>query len=219
LARGASLGLHESQSRLWENLVGRSLAFWKYFYPRLQQTFPQQFANVRLDEFYRAINKVQPSFIRVEADEATYNLHIILRFEIEREMIHGEVQLKDLPELWNSRFHEYLGMEIPNDSLGVLQDIHWSMGLIGYFPTYSLGNIISCQIWEKVLEEIPNLYEQFEQGYFLPLREWLRDNLHRYGRKFTPLETLQKVTGKAEIDVDPYLRYLKGKFSEIYGLK
>lgn len=219
LARGASLGLHESQSRLWENLVGRSLAFWKYFYPRLQQTFPYQFANVRLDEFYRAINKVQPSFIRVEADEATYNLHIILRFEIEREMIHGEVQLKDLPEVWNSRFHEYLGMEIPNDSLGVLQDIHWSMGLIGYFPTYSLGNIISCQIWEKVLEEIPNLYEQFEQGYFLPLREWLRDNLHRYGRKFTPLETLQKVIGKAEIDVDPYLRYLKGKFSEIYGLK
>ncbi|GIV65328.1 MAG: carboxypeptidase Taq [Bellilinea sp.] len=218
LARGASLGLHESQSRMWENLVGRSLPFWKYFYPRLQQAFPQQFAEVRLEEFYRAINKVQPSFIRVEADEATYNLHIILRFEIEREMIRGEIALKHLPEVWNSRFQEYLGLGIPNDRLGVLQDIHWSMGLIGYFPTYSLGNIVSCQIWEKVLEAIPDLYEQFERGQFLPLREWLRENLHRYGRKFTPKETLQKVTGKAEIDVEPYLRYLKTKYSEIYGL-
>ncbi len=218
LARGASLGLHESQSRMWENLVGRSLPFWKYFYPKLQQTFPQQFDGVRLEEFYRAINKVQPSFIRVEADEATYNLHIILRFEIEREMIRGEIALKDLPEIWNSRFREYLGLRIPNDSLGVLQDIHWSMGLIGYFPTYALGNIISCQIWEKVLEAIPDLHDQFERGQFLPLREWLRDNLHTYGRKFTPKETLQKVTGKAELDVQPYLRYLNTKFSEIYGL-
>jgi len=218
LARGASLGLHESQSRMWENLVGRSLPFWRYFYPKLQQAFPQQFEGVRLEDFYRAINKVQPSFIRVEADEATYNLHIILRFEIERQMIRGEIALKHLPEVWNSRFQEYLGLDIPNDRLGVLQDIHWSMGLIGYFPTYSLGNIVSCQIWEKVLEAIPDLYEQFERGQFLPLREWLRENLHRYGRKFTPKETLQKVTGKAEIDVEPYLRYLKTKFSEIYGL-
>jgi carboxypeptidase Taq len=218
LARGASLGLHESQSRMWENLVGRSLPFWKYFYPRLQQAFPQQFEGVRLEDFYRAINKVQPSFIRVEADEATYNLHIILRFEIEREMIGGKIALKHLPEIWNSRFREYLGLSIPNDSLGVLQDIHWSMGLIGYFPTYSLGNIVSCQIWEKVLETIPDLYDQFERGQFLPLREWLRENLHRYGRKFTPKETLQKVTGKAEIDVEPYLRYLNTKFAEIYGL-
>jgi carboxypeptidase Taq len=218
LARGASLGLHESQSRMWENLVGRSLSFWKYFYPKLQQVFPQQFSMIRLEEFYRAINKVQPSFIRVEADEATYNLHIVLRFEIERGMISGEIPLKDLPEVWNSRFHEYLGLDIPNDSLGVLQDIHWSMGLIGYFPTYSLGNIISCQIWEKVLEAIPDLYEQFERGQFMALREWLCENLHKHGRKFTPKETLQKVTGKAEIDVEPYLRYLKTKFSEIYGL-
>lgn len=218
LARGASLGLHESQSRMWENLVGRSLSFWKYFYPKLQQVFPQQFSMIRLEEFYRAINKVQPSFIRVEADEATYNLHIVLRFEIERGMISGEIPLKDLPEVWNSRFHEYLGLDIPNDSLGILQDIHWSMGLIGYFPTYSLGNIISCQIWEKVLDAIPDLYEQFERGQFMALREWLRENLHKHGRKFTPKETLQKVTGKAEINVEPYLRYLKTKFSEIYGL-
>lgn len=218
LARGTSLGFHESQSRMWENLVGRSLPFWKYFYPKLQQVFPQQFSMVRLEEFYRAINKVQPSFIRVEADEATYNLHIILRFEIEREMIHGEISLKDLPEVWNSRFREYLGLSIPNDSLGVLQDIHWSMGLIGYFPTYSLGNIISCQIWEKVMAAIPDLYDQFERGQFMPLREWLRGNLHRHGRKYSPKETLQKVTGKAEIDVEPYLRYLNTKFSEIYGL-
>lgn len=218
LARGASLGLHESQSRMWENLVGRSLSFWKYFYPKLQQLFPQQFSMIRLEEFYRAINKVQPSFIRVEADEATYNLQFILRFEIERGMISGEIPLKDLPEVWNNRFHEYLGLDIPNDSLGVLQDIHWSMGLIGYFPTYSLGNIISCQIWEKITEAIPDLYQQFERGQFMPLREWLRENLHKHGRKFTPRETLQKVTGKAEIDVEPYLRYLNTKFSEIYGL-
>lgn len=218
LARGASHGLHESQSRMWENLVGRSLPFWRYFYPKLQQTFPLQFSMVSLDQFYKAINKVQPSFIRVEADEATYNLHIILRFEIEREMIHGEIELRDLPEVWNSRFKDYLGLEVPNDSVGVLQDIHWSMGLIGYFPTYSLGNIIACQIWEKVLEDIPDLYEQFERGQFMALREWLRENLHRHGRKFTPRETLQKVTGKADIDVQPYLRYLKTKFGEIYGL-
>lgn len=218
LARGASLGLHESQSRMWENLVGRSRPFWKFFYPSLQETFPAQFGNVSLETFYRAINKVQPSLIRVEADEATYNLHIILRFELEQEMIAGKVALKDLDEIWNARMKEYLGIVVPNSAVGVLQDVHWSSGLIGYFPTYSLGNIISCQIWERVLQEIPDLYQQFERGEFMVLREWLRENLHRHGRKFSPKETLQKVAGKPAIDVRPYVRYLKAKFGEIYKL-
>lgn len=218
LSRGASQAFHESQSRMWENLVGRSRPFWKFFYPILQETFPEQFTNVGMEVFYQAINKVQPSLIRVEADEATYNLHIILRFELEREMIRGEIALKDLPEVWNTRFREYLGIAVPNDAMGVLQDIHWSMGLIGYFPTYSLGNIISCQIWEKAVQAMPDLDEQFERGEFQNLREWLRENLHRFGRKYSPRETLQRVTGKAEIDVQPYLRYLRSKLGEIYAL-
>jgi carboxypeptidase Taq len=216
LARGASHSLHESQSRMWENLVGRSRPFWKFFYPRLQTTFPEHFSNTDAEVFYRAINKIQPSLIRVEADEATYNLHIILRFELEQEMLSGAIRLKDLPEAWNTRFKDYLGIDVPTDALGVLQDVHWSWGMLGYFPTYALGNIISCQIWEKVLEEIPDLYEQFAAGEFMVLREWLRENLHRYGRKFTPKETLEKTVGTANIEVEPFIRYLKGKFTEIY---
>lgn len=218
LCRGVSFGLHESQSRMWENLVGRSRSFWKFFYPKLQAAFPDQFGNVEADIFYRAINKVQPSLIRVEADEATYNLHIILRFELEQEMMEGKVALRDLPEAWNARMKSYLGVDVPDDAQGVLQDIHWSSGGIGYFATYSLGNIISCQIWEKALEALPDLYEQFERGEFIALREWLRENLHRHGRKFTPKETLQKVTG-GSISVEPYVKYLKAKFGEIYGLQ
>jgi carboxypeptidase Taq len=217
LCRGASLGMHESQSRMWENLVGRSRPFWKFFYPKLQATFPESFANVDAETFYRAINKVQPSLIRVEADEATYNLHIILRFELEQEIMEGKVALRDIPEAWEARMKDYLGVTVPNVAQGALQDIHWSAGLFGYFATYSLGNIISCQIWEKALAAMPDLYEQFERGEFMVLREWLRENLHKHGRKFTPKETLQKVVG-GPIDVGPYVRYLKGKFSEIYGL-
>ncbi len=217
LCRGASLGLHESQSRMWENLVGRSRPFWKFFFPKLQSAFPEQFRGVDAETFYRAINKVQPSLIRVEADEATYNLHIILRFELEQEIMNGRLALKDLPEAWNARMREYLGVDVPDDARGVLQDIHWSGGMIGYFPTYSLGNIISCQIWEKALEAMPDLYAQFERGEFMPLRDWLRENLHRHGRKFTPQETLAKVVG-GPINVGPYMRYLKAKLGEIYGL-
>ena len=217
LCRGVSLGLHESQSRMWENLVGRSRPFWKFAYPILQATFPDQFSNVGAETFYRAINKVQPSLIRVEADEATYNLHIILRFELEQEIMEGKVALRDLPELWNARMKEYLGVTVPNDAQGVLQDIHWSGGMIGYFSTYSLGNIISCQIWEKALAAMPDLYSQFERGEFMALREWLRENLHRHGRKFTPKEMLQKLVGSG-ISVGPYVRYLKAKLGEIYGL-
>lgn len=217
LCRGTSLSIHESQSRMWENLVGRSRPFWKFFYPRLQAAFPEQFSNVEPETFYRAINKVQPSLIRVEADEATYNLHIILRFELEQEIMEGKVALHDLPEIWNARMKEYLGVTVPNDAQGVLQDIHWSSGSIGYFSTYSLGNIVSCQIWEKVLADMPDLYDQFERGEFLNLREWLREHVHKYGRKFTPKETLERIVGES-INVGPYVRYLKSKYSEIYGL-
>lgn len=217
LCRGASLGLHESQSRLWENLVGRSRPFWQFMYPRLQAAFPEQLANVQPETFYRAINKVQPSFIRVEADEATYSLHIILRFELEQELIDGRLALRDLPDAWNARFKDYFDLEVPSDAEGVLQDIHWAGGMIGYFPTYALGSIIACQLWEKILADVPDLYAQFERGEFGALREWLRLNLHRHGRKFTPAETLRRVVGGA-IDVGPFLRYLRAKYSEIYGL-
>jgi carboxypeptidase Taq len=217
LCRGASLGLHESQSRMWENLVGRSRPFWQYFFPQLQAAFPEQFAGVDAEGFYRAINKVQPSLIRVEADEATYNLHIILRFELEQELMGGKLPLAELPEAWNARMKEYLGVTVPDDAQGVLQDIHWSGGMIGYFPTYSLGNILSCQIWEKANAALPDLEAQFAQGEFRPLREWLRTTLHQHGRKFTPTETLERVVG-GPIDVGPYVRYLRHKLGDIYGL-
>lgn len=217
LCRGASSSLHESQSRMWENLVGRSRPFWKFFYPKIQEAFPDAFKTVDLETFYRAVNKVQPSFIRVEADEATYPLHIILRFELEQEMISGKLALRDLPEAWNARMKSYIGLDVAKDSDGVLQDVHWSGGMFGYFPTYSLGNIIASQIWEKILADLPDLYSQFERGEFMPLREWLREHLHKHGRKFTPKETLQKVVGGG-IDVAPYMRYLKSKFGEIYSV-
>lgn len=217
LCRGASLGLHESQSRMWENLVGRSRAFWQFAFPKLQAAFPEQMAGVDAEAFYRAINKVQPSLIRVEADEATYSLHIILRFELEQEVMNGTLALKDLPEAWNARMKQYLGVDVPDNARGVLQDIHWSGGMLGYFPTYALGNIISAQIWEKALAALPDLYAQFERGEFMHLREWLRDNLHRHGRKYTPKETMLKVVG-GPIAVGPYVRYLKSKLGEIYGL-
>jgi len=217
LCRGVSLGLHESQSRLWENLVGRSRPFWRHFFPSLQAAFPEPFAALDLETFYRAINKVQPSFIRVEADEATYNLHVILRFELEQEIMAGRLPVADLPAAWNARMRDYLGVTVPDDAHGVLQDVHWSSGYLGYFPTYSLGNIISCQIWEKAAAALPGLYNQFEQGEFQPLREWLREALYRHGRKFTPAETLQRVVG-GPIDVGPYVRYLTSKLTEIYSL-
>jgi carboxypeptidase Taq len=216
LCGGVSLGLHESQSRMWENLVGRSLPFLRWFYPQVQKAFPDQLGSVELEDFYRAVNKIQPTFIRVDADQVTYNLHVILRFELEQEIIGGSVALKDLPEAWNARMKEYLGVDVPDDRRGVLQDVHWSGGGLGYFPTYSLGNVISVQIWEKVREAIPDLDEQFEQGEFGALREWLGQNLHSYGRKFTPKETLLRVAG-SPLDSGPYLRYLKDKVGELTG--
>jgi len=217
LADGASLGVHESQSRMWENLVGRSREFWSYFFPRFKEYFPGQVGNVDLETFYRAINKVEPSLIRVEADEATYNLHIMLRLELEIALMEGSLQASQLPEAWNTRFQEYLGITPPNDALGVLQDIHWSEGLFGYFPTYALGNLISLQLWEKINQDIPDLPDQICRGEFGALLGWLRENIHRHGAKYEPQDLVQRVTG-SKINPEPYVRYLRSKFSEIYGL-
>src|SRR5579862_815959 len=217
LASGVSLGLHESQSRMWENLVGRSLPFWRFFFPRLKERFPEAFGGTSAEDWYSEVNAVAPSLIRVEADEATYNLHIILRFELEQELLAGSFPLEQLREEWDRRMWEYLGIEVPDAASGVLQDMHWSIGAIGYFSTYALGNLISAQIWEKVHEDVPDLDEQFERGEFDALREWLGAHLHRYGRKFTPAETLERVTGSPRIDPEPYVRYLRRKLGEIYG--
>jgi carboxypeptidase Taq len=214
---GASAGIHESQSRMWENLVGRSYPFWQHFYPRLQEFFPSQLGNVPLEAFYKGINKVQPSLIRVEADEATYNLHIMLRMELEIAMIEGKLQVKDLPEAWNTRFQEYLGITPPDDTRGVLQDVHWSSGYIGYFPSYALGNLIGAQLWERILADIPDLPEQIRKGEFAPWLDWLRKKVHVHGDKFEPQDLIQRVTG-SKIDPAPYVRYLTQKYSAIYGL-
>jgi len=203
---------------MWENLVGRSRACWTYFFPQLQAAFPDAFRNVELETFYRAINKVRPSLIRVEADELTYTLHIILRFELEQELMEGRLALRDLPEAWNARMKAYLGVDVPNDAEGVLQDVHWSSGYIGYFPTYALGSIAACQIWETIMLEMPDLEDQFACGEFTALREWLREHLHRFGRKFTPTETLAKATGSARLDIRPYVAYLTKKHGSIYGV-
>src|SRR5829696_6607249 len=211
LAHGASLGFHESQSRMWENMVGRSLPFWRHFFPQLQATFPQALGDASVEEWYRSVNWVEPSLIRVEADEATYNLHIILRFELEQELLADSIDLEELPEVWNQRMRDYLGIEPPNDALGVLQDMHWAVGAIGYFSTYALGNVISAQLWEKVTAEIPDLHDQFEQGEFGALAGWLRETLWRHGRKFTPRELIERITGGG-LDPEPYLRYLRGKY-------
>ena len=217
LADGTSLGIHESQSRLWENLVGRSLPFWRHFYSDLQETFPKQLGNVSLQSFYQAVNKVQPSTIRVEADEATYNLHIMLRFELEQALLQDDLPVDDLPTVWNDKMEEYLGITPEDDADGVLQDIHWSSGLIGYFPTYTLGNLIACQWWEVIREDIPDLDDQIASGEFSPVLEWLREHIHQHGSKFKPVELIQRVTGGG-LDAEPYLRYLRAKFGDLYGL-
>jgi len=217
LSGGTSLAVHESQSRLWENIVGRSLPFWEYFYPALKKAFPTQLDGVSLKSFYKAINKVEPSLIRVNADEATYNLHIMLRLELEIGMVEGTIAVKDLPEIWNAKMKEYLGIVPPNDAKGVLQDIHWSGGSIGYFSTYALGNLISAQLWEKVHKNIRDLDDQISKGNFSELLGWLRKNIHQYGHKYEPQALVQKVTG-SKITPEPYVRYLTKKYSEIYGL-
>lgn len=214
---GTSLGIHESQSRLWENLVGRSREFWYHYFSRLQGVFPDQLADVGREDFYRAVNRVEPSFIRVEADEVTYNLHIMLRFELENDMLEGKVKIADLPEAWNAKMETYLGIVPPDDAQGVLQDIHWSGGMLGYFPTYSLGNLVSVQFFDKVKADTPSLADQIAAGKFDELRNWLGENVHQHGRKYTPTELVKRVTGSG-LTAANYMAYIKAKFSDIYGL-
>ena len=215
LATSPSLGLNESQSRTWENLVGRSRPFWTFWYEPLQETFPSQLGVVDLDAFLAAVNRAEPGLIRVEADETTYSLHIILRFELEQQLIEGSLDPKELPEAWNAAMEELLGIEVPDDARGVLQDIHWSYGGLGYFPTYALGNVISLQIWAVVREAIPDLDAQMEAGELEGLSSWLRDNLYSLGRKYTPKETLERLTGSPTIDPEPYLAYLREKVAAL----
>lgn len=217
LEGGASLGVHESQSRLWENLVGRSRPFWDHFYPSLQASFPAQLGSVSLERFYNAVNRVQPSLIRVEADEATYNLHIMLRVELEIALLEGSVRVGDLPGVWRARMQDYLGITPDSDATGVLQDIHWSAGLFGYFATYTLGNLIAAQLWETFLRVNPTRDEQIRRGEFAPLLQWLRGALHQHGRMFQPQELVERITG-SKIDAAPYLRYLTTKYRAVYGL-
>jgi len=214
---GTSLAVHESQSRMWENLVGRSRVFWGHFYPNLQKQFPEQLGKVSVDDFYKAINKVHPSFIRVEADEATYNLHIMLRLELEIAMMEGKLNAKDMPEAWNERFESYLGITPPDDAQGVLQDVHWSFGLMGYFATYALGNLVSAQLWEVIQRDMPDMDDQIAKGEFAPLLSWLQENIYQHGSMFEPQELIEKVSG-SKINGEPYLRYLNEKFGAIYNL-
>jgi carboxypeptidase Taq len=210
LQDGTSSAFHESQSRLWENVVGRRLSTWRFFYPRLQETFPDRLATLPLDEFHRALNRVAPSVLRVDADEVTYSLHVVLRFELEREMLAGAVTATDLPEAFDAKLREYLGVE-PSDVVeGVLQDVHWSDSNFGYFPTYALGNVISVQLWERATSELGDLDPEFERGEFGSLREWLREHVHRWGRAFEPAELLERTVG-GPLDAEPYLAYLRQK--------
>jgi len=210
LQEGTSSSFHESQSRLWENVVGRRLSTWSFFYPRLQKAFPGQLANVPLGEFHRALNRVAPGPVRVDADEVTYSLHIVLRFELERELLSGALTPTDLPQAFDAKLREYLGVEPANVVEGVLQDVHWSDSNFGYFPTYALGNVISVQLWERATSELGDLDAEFERGEFGTLREWLGENVHRWGRAFGPAELLQRVVG-GPLDAEPYLAYLRGK--------
>jgi carboxypeptidase Taq len=216
LADGTSLGMHESQSRLWENLVGRSLPFWEYYFPKAQEAFSPTLDDVALGDFYRAANRVSPSLIRVEADEVTYNLHIMLRFEIENLLFDDQISVGDLPGLWNDRMKSYLGITPDSEANGVLQDIHWSLGAFGYFPTYALGNLMSVQLWNAAREAMPSLRQDIGEGRFLALLSWLRENVHRHGRTRTAGEILETITGSA-LSAGPWLEYIRSKYSELYG--
>lgn len=217
LQSGASFGIHESQSRFLENMVGRSKAFWKYFYPQLQEYFPEQLKTTSVDEFYRAVNTVNPSFIRVEADELTYNLHIMLRYEIEKALISGEIEAKNLPTVWNQKMQDYLGVTPNTDTEGVLQDVHWSFGGIGYFPSYSLGNLYAAQILRTIQKDLPDFYNHIENGRFDLIQDWLKENIHQYGKLYTPNELIVNVTGE-ELNAEYLVEYLEKKYSEVYGL-
>ncbi len=212
-----SLGIHESQSRMWENLVGRSRAFWQWLYPSAQKAYPEALGSTKLDDFYFAVNTVKPSLIRVEADEATYNLHILIRFELEKALLNDKLAVVDLPEAWNARYREALGVSSPTDADGVLQDIHWSAGLIGYFATYSLGNLYASQFFEQADKDLGGLNAQFARGEFAPLLGWLHEKIHRPGQCYTAAELVQRVTGRP-LEHAPLMRHLEGKFGALYGI-
>ena len=216
LSGGVSMGVHESQSRLWENLVGRSRSFWSFYYPKLKETFPGALGDTDLNGFYRAINEVRPSLIRVEADEVTYNLHVLLRFELEVEMLEGRLSVGEIPAAWNAKMEEYLGVVPDNDTNGALQDVHWAAGLFGYFPTYTLGNVLSVQLFDAALGEHPGITAEMERGEFGTLLAWLRENVHRHGKRYDPDALIERATGRPT-ETDPYLRYLNTKFGELYG--
>ncbi len=219
LPRGdaVSLGIHESQSRTWENLVGRSRAFWQHFYPITRQLFPQTLADVSMEDFHFAVNAVKPGYIRVEADEVTYNLHIMLRFEIEQAIINEGLPVEEIPAAWNALFKEYLGLDVPDDSLGVLQDIHWSFGAIGYFPTYALGNLYGAQFFAQARKEIPDLDVHFAAGNFEPLLNWLREHIYQHGQRYRAHDLVQVITGEP-LSYKPLMSYLRNKYSDLYGL-
>lgn len=210
------MGAHESQSRLWENNIGRSLPFWRGQYALVQGAFPQHFANVDVETFARALNKVRPSLIRIEADEVTYNLHIIIRYEMERAMVNDEISVESLPTMWSAKYREYLGVEPDTASQGILQDIHWSSGF-GYFPTYTLGNLYAAQIFHKLHEVFPDFDEQLVRGETAPIRNWLEEHMYAYGVIYEPEELIRRVTGEAP-SPEHFVRYLTSKFERIYNL-
>lgn len=216
LAEGASMGIHESQSRFYENILGRSKEFWSYFYPEAQKRFPQ-FDGISLEEFYKGINKVTPSLIRIEADELTYSLHIIIRYELEKMLINDELKVEDLPEAWNQKYKEYLGVEPKSDSEGVLQDMHWSDGSFGYFPSYALGNLYGAQMLNVMKKDLPDIYTQIEKGNLSDIHNWLTENVHKYGSVYKPAELIKKITGE-ELKAKYFIDYLNHKYSDIYDL-
>ncbi len=217
LCRSVSLGFDESQSRMWENWIGRGRPFLAHIHPLLTERFPERFAGIDREALYRAANRVQPSLIRIEADEVTYNLHIVLRFELELELFEGRLVAAELPEAWAQRMSEYLGIEVPDDASGVLQDAHWSSGSFGYFPTYTLGNVIAAQLWEIVRAELPDLDHRLATGELTPLRDFLGERLYRHGGKLEPAEMIERLAG-GPLDPEPLLCHLRQKFGEIYEL-
>lgn len=217
IAKYISLGVHESQSRLWENQVGRSRAFWQWLTPIVKKQFAPAMDQFGIDDFYGCLNIIEPSFIRVEADEATYHLHVMLRFDCEQALISGDLDVADLPQWWNERIKNDLGLTVPNDAKGCLQDIHWSMGAIGYFATYSLGSLLAAQLWETIQKEIPGIEDGLTRGEFAPLLNWLRTNIHAVGRQYTAAELTEKLTGRP-LSHEPLMRYLEAKLRPIYGI-
>jgi carboxypeptidase Taq len=218
LGSGTSAGVHESQSRLWENIVGRGRTFWEHFYPALQRTFSNQLGEVSLETFYRAINKVQRSLIRTDADEVTYNLHIMMRFELELDMLEGRLAVKDLPQAWRARMQSDIGVVPPNDRDGCLQDVHWYSGMVGGgFQGYTIGNILSAQFYAAAIKAHPEILHEIATGKFATLHDWLRTHLYQYGRKFTPNEIVERATGSA-VHIGPYIAYLREKYGALYDL-